>query len=395
MSKYKQQIKLFRQKTKDSLKIFKRVIRTTLKSPVLAKNFLNFRSSAKAYDWIAVKKIMNEIAEEAYRVKDHRLLKDIAYSYRKFLDMEAYTYWEHKYEELSGNLQSTRWLGEDLSNSTLWISFKDTEKQGISIGMNLVGHINAAKKRAKYTVLVVDSRLVQIFSRTFPEIEVLSGPVSPAAKQGTSLVTANSLVLRLVLGTRDIDLNYFYVPLIPDKIRVNSFHSKYRNNNSRKLLFGISWGSFSTTKLRVPLDLWIDLIQSINATFVVTQYRYSGFSNDLEVIMSAAPERVIFDKSVNQLLDMDNFAAQLSSLDALISVSSSDTYFSGALGIPTFMTCDDLFRSICPVEPYNEIPWCPDSTLYGKSGREWSLVFRDLKNGLIKKYGQTILINQM
>ena len=76
MSKYKQQIKLFRQKTKDSLKIFKRVIRTTLKSPVLAKNFLNFRSSAKAYDWIAVKKIMNEIAEEAYRVKDHRLVNN-------------------------------------------------------------------------------------------------------------------------------------------------------------------------------------------------------------------------------------------------------------------------------------------------------------------------------
>jgi len=386
-------LKLLIQRIKDGLKFFRRTIRIALKSPALAKDYLNFRSATKAHDWSTAKSMMSGIAKDAYKVEESRLLKEMSHAAMRFLDLDLHIQWDSKCEILNGNTKQTDWSGEDLSDATLWVSFKDTEKQGISTGMNLSGYVRAAQKYAKYTVLVVDKRLVHIFSRTLPKVEVLPAPVRPTAKQNTRLVTANPLTLRLAIGVKPSDLNRLYTPLIPDQTSVNSFRLKYDVNNSRELLFGIAWGSFSVIKSEAPLEFWIDLVQSINAIFVVTQYKYDGFDNDLDRIINSAPGRIIVDSTVDQLVDMDSFAAQLSSLDALISTSSSDTNFAGALGIPTFMVCDDLFRRACPVESYNKIPWYPDSTLYGKSGREWSVVFRDLKNGLMKRYGQSILIN--
>jgi hypothetical protein len=86
------------------------------------------------------------------------------------------------------------------------------------------------------------------------------------------------------------------------------------------------------------------------------------------------------------LVDLNQFSAQLSILDAMVSTHSSDSDFAGALGIPTYLVCDDLFRRACPVQSFNKIPWFPNAVLYGKNNREWSTVFNELKKDLIEKY---------
>ncbi len=391
----RQKLKLFRQrKIKDNLKLFRRTIRTSIKSPSLALDYINFRRIASVHDWKTAESMIDKIAFGATKAGDSRLVKEMAEASLRFNNLGAYTHWQVESERLDGNFRNTDWVGEDLSDAMLWISFRETKKQGMVAGLNLTGYVNDVAKQAKCTVLVVEDRLVPIFARTLPDIEVISGPATAVAKQDTRLVTANSLILRSIMGVEQEIIDSLYIPLVPSYKIVSDFRLKYANDSNLPI-FGIAWGTFSVTKSEAPLEFWIDLVKSIDAIFVVTQYKYDGFDNDLDKIINAAPERIIFDNTVDQLVDMDSFAAQLSSLDALISTSSSDTHFSGALGVPTFMVCDDLFRRACPVKSYNRIPWYPDSTLYGKSGREWSVVFRDLKNGLIKKYGQTILINQM
>jgi hypothetical protein len=181
------------------------------------------------------------IAERALSVKDPRLLREMSNASLRFLDIKGYTLWESESEILNKHTRFTDWTGESLLDSTLWISFKETEKQGIAVGMNLVGYVRFAAKNAKHTVLVVDERLVNIFSRTLPEIEVLSGTVNPIAKQHTRLVTANSLILRLIIGVELSTLSKLYVPLIPDKKTANKLSLKYNKKSSRRALFGIAW----------------------------------------------------------------------------------------------------------------------------------------------------------
>jgi hypothetical protein len=382
---------LWQRKIKDNLKIFRRTVRTALKSPSLAMDFHKFRYAIASYDWDSAQSMVKGIAERALSVKDPRLLREMSNASLRFLDIKGYTLWESESEILNKHTRFTDWTGESLLDSTLWISFKETEKQGIAVGMNLVGYVRYAAKNAKHTVLVVDERLVNIFSRTLPEIEVLSGTVNPIAKQHTRLVTANSLILRLIIGVELSTLSKLYVPLIPDKKTANKLSLKYNKKSSRRALFGIAWGSFSSIKEEAPLELWVDLIKSIDAIFVVTQYKYEGISIDLEMIVKAAPGRVIIDKEVDQIVDMDTFAAQLSSLDALISTTSSDAHYAGSLGVSTFLTSDDLFRRSSPVRERSSLPWYPNAIVYAKSGRQWPAVFDDIKEDLVRKYGCSII----
>jgi hypothetical protein len=378
-----QYIRSYRQRIKDKLKLFRRTIRTALKSPNLAVKFLNFRSACKAYNWTLAQSMMSDIALTAYNVRDSRLLREMSHAALRFLDLSLYTKWESECEVLDGNVRKTDWLGEDLSDATLWISFRETEKQGMVIGLNLTGYVNYISKQAKYTILVVESRLVPIFARTLTNVRVLAAPIEPCTTPGTRLVTANSLILRSIIGVEQKTIDSLYIPFITDKDRVAQFRSRYTINMNLPI-FGIAWGASSSTKFEAPLDYWVDLVKSINAIFVVIQYRYDDFDNDLEALMNAAPNRVILDNSVDQLVNMDVFANQIASLDLVVSTSGTPAHFAGAIGIPTYTICDDLFRRACAVKSFNKIPWYPRAYLYGKNSRNWVSVFDNLKDDLTK-----------
>jgi hypothetical protein len=379
----KQYIRIFRQKVKDSLKFFRRTVRTSFKSPTLAIKYLNFRSNVRAYNWNAAKLIMNDIAEEAYKVRDSRLLKEMSHSAMRFLDLDSHLKWASKCEILDGNTKKTDWRGEDLSGATLCISFRETEKQGLAVGLSLTGYVHYVSQQAKYTILIVEKRLVPIFASTLANVRVVAGPTKVSAISGTYLVTANPLILKTVIGLEQKTIDSLYMPFATNADRVKKFRSKYEINTNMPII-GIAWGSFSLTKSEAPIECWIDLVKSINAIFIVMQYQYDGFNQDLDALMLSAPGRIIFDSSVDQLVDMDIFADQAASLDLVVSTMGTPAHFSGAVGVSTYTVCDDLFRRACPVNSFNKIPWYPEAYLYGKNGRNWISVFDDLKNDINK-----------
>jgi hypothetical protein len=331
--------------------------------------------------------MVNQIAERANELKDSRLVKEMAEASLRLGDQVSYTKWQVEMARINGNFRPNDWSGEDLSDATLWISFRETEKQGLSTGLNLTGYVKKASNGAKYTVLVVEKRLVDIFARTLPNVRVVAGPSQAKAIQGTRLVLANSLILRSIIGVNQDTIDSLYIPLLPNKETALELSEKYKHKNQENLPFiGIEWGTFGPRKDEAPIKLWVDLVKSINVVFVILQYKYDDHSSVVSALELAAPNRIIVDDSVNQLVDLNQFSAQLSILDAMVSTHSSDSDFAGALGIPTYLVCDDLFRRACPVQSFNKIPWFPNAVLYGKNNREWSTVFNELKKDLIEKY---------
>ena len=379
--------KFWQRKYKDNLKLFRRSIRTAIKSPSLALDYLSFRRRTSNYDWSEASLMVNQIAERANELKDSRLVKEMAEASLRLGDQVSYTKWQVEMARINGNFRPNDWSGEDLSDATLWISFRETEKQGLSNGLNLTGYVKKASNGAKYTVLVVEKRLVDIFARTLPNVRVVAGPSQAKAIQGTRLVLANSLILRSIIGVNQDTLDSLYIPLLPNKEIALELSEKYKHKNLENLPFiGIEWGTFGPRKDEAPIKLWVDLVKSINVVFVILQYKYDDHSSVVSALELAAPNRIIVDDSVNQLVDLNQFSAQLSILDAMVSTHSSDSDFAGALGIPTYLVCDDLFRRACPVQSFNKIPWFPNAVLYGKNNREWSTVFNELKKDLIEKY---------
>ncbi len=74
---------------------------------------------------------------------------------------------------------------------------------------------------------------------------------------------------------------------------------------------------------------------------VFVNIRFGSMANDLAALSMAAPDRLIIDDSVNQLVNMDSVASGLGVLDAIITISNTGVHLAGGMELPVFLLCDD------------------------------------------------------
>ena len=79
---------------------------------------------------------------------------------------------------------------------------------------------------------------------------------------------------------------------------------------------------------------------------------------------------MINDTKIDQLLDLDGFAAQIAALDAVMSISNTTIDMAGMLGTPTLHIRDDKSSQIWPLS--GPSPWYPDMVFLYKQQRPWS-----------------------
>lgn len=89
-------------------------------------------------------------------------------------------------------------------------------------------------------------------------------------------------------------------------------------------------------------------------------------------------------EDADPLKDLDNFAAQISALDLIISVDNSTVHLAGALGIPVWV--------LLPFAPdwrwmlnRDDSPWYPTMKLFRQpSPGDWEVVIANVSNELRK-----------
>jgi ADP-heptose:LPS heptosyltransferase len=81
------------------------------------------------------------------------------------------------------------------------------------------------------------------------------------------------------------------------------------------------------------------------------------------------------------MVDMDRFAAQVASLDAVISTSNTIAHLAGALGTPSVVILNDNFYQFWPFFGART-PWNPRTVLVRKNGRDWPSVMREAQASL-------------
>ena len=90
--------------------------------------------------------------------------------------------------------------------------------------------------------------------------------------------------------------------------------------------------------------------------------------------------RVIYDRQIDQLVDLDAFAAQISALDAVISISNTTIDMAGMLNVPTLHIRDDKPSAIWPES--GSSPWYPSMIFLYKRRRPWPKVLADARRRL-------------
>jgi len=356
----------------------RRQVRRAVFSPRLAWGFHGFRRAVKRRQWREVHRRLMPLAAAAEQARDTRLLSEMAHAAGRLDESRLATQWAYSNAQLLGNVKPTDWQGEDLSDATLVIRFMETEKQGLGIGLNMAGYVAEVAAKSRHCILVVEKRLVPIYSRTLPKVEVQSFPADVMAKLGTRLVTANALTLMAMMGTAPEEIESRFLPLKADAAKSAELRRGYQAGRELPLV-GISWWSSHFGKDLPPIETWAGMARGIDAIFVNIQY--GNVAADWAVLEQAASGRVVRDESVDQLVDMDRFAAQLGALDAIVTISNTGAHLAGGMGLPVFLVRDDWFRRGWPVLT-DRTPWYPGARVFGKEGRSWPDVFDGVKSQL-------------
>ena len=187
-------------------------------------------------------------------------------------------------------------------------------------------------------IVECDPRLVSLFRRSLPKAEI----VARTEPLPDPLLTAPDIVRQAPAGTvarwLRPDLASFAgkggAYLVPDPERVAALKSRYREAGFN---IGIAWFTKADRQQGRGIELaeLEPLLATPGVRFVSVQY------GDHRAAIAALKQRtgveIFEDPSIDQLKDLEGFAAQLAALDLVVTIDNSAAHFAGALGVPCWV----------------------------------------------------------
>jgi len=366
----------------DGLKTSRRRIRRWLRSPALARRMTRFRQSVDKREWTAALEQAREIATLAEAARDARLMEEMGIALSRLGDYGRSGRLRLESRRLARGADPKEWSGEDVPG-TLLVNFVENEAQGMSGTLQYGRFVAEAAKRVKRCIALIEPRLAPLFGRSFANVDVRA---ASAGNKAAAYAEADKIAgfehVNAYCGADAEAVARSFVPLRPEAKIVEELSARYRGSSDKPLI-GISWGSSAYAKDMPELDDWIALIASVDAKFVSLQY--GKVTGELARLAAGSQKTIINDASVDQLTNMDRFAAQIVSLDAVVTISNTGAHLTGALGVPVIIIIDDNFRRIWPVGT-DRTPYYPAATIVAKNGRGWAAVMEEVE----KRLGQML-----
>ena len=223
------------------------------------------------------------------------------------------------------------WQGEAIAEGTvlLW------PEQGVGDEIMFAGMLPDAIRTGNRFVLECDARLVSLFQRSFPQIDVTSD-------REAALDPARHIVAQLPIGSLPFlfrnDRDSFQSGISPylkaDPKKAADLRASYGDD---RLRVGLAWHSnnLKTGRNRsMELENLSPLFSLSGLRWISLQY---GAQKDLETEIAAAQSPVFVDPAVDQLSSIDDFAAQVAALDLVITIDNTTAHLAGALGVPVWV----------------------------------------------------------
>lgn len=345
----------------------------------LERHFASVLIFAARRDWRAARQHAFEAAAAAEAMNDADALLRAGHYLEKFNQFGIAGRVLAKGGRIIAQTVGPEWDGTELPSGTLLI---EQRIRDIGAPLRHARLMGPAGRRANRCIALVDPRLVSLFSRTFPGLDVLTKGMDDEKVRGEADAVASFETLMQHLAPDGATLAATFSPLRPDANRLQGFRERYRPASSGLPVIGISWASTNQAKDFPSIECWARLLQEIPAHFISLQYGDVAADIASFQAFGVAPWN---DPAVDSLRDLDGFAAQVASLDAVVTISNTTAHMAGALGIPTIVLLDDLFHLVWPVEE-DRTPWYPETVLVRKQHRDWAEIFLEVRALLSAKF---------
>lgn len=226
------------------------------------------------------------------------------------------------------------WTGECYEGMRLLV----TSEQGIGDQILHFHCLPALLTKGVRLIISVNHKLLPLFVRSFPEIQVYPDcyPIPDSVEEQVDFQTSIlGLTQILVRKLEDIHSVPSYLKACDEKKA--GIAKRYKNYDGH-LKVGISWSSNSQStgsSKTIPLDWWHELLAIEGIQFVSLQYGDIG--DEVANVNQNHCTQLIMDGEINITDDQDGFAALLSNLDLVITISNATAHLCGALGVNTWV----------------------------------------------------------
>ena len=288
----------------------------------------------------------------------------------------------------------TLWQGEDLGGKSILVWCE----QGVGDEILFSGMIPALTDAGAQVILESDPRLVNVFARSFPDITCVGRGAAPDFQPVDARLLDHGIDFQIAAGSlgRWLRLSVDSRPgpgpdpiayLDADGARRNTLREQYKAGQDA-LLVGVSWNSKNK---RIGENKSLPLAELAPLAglpgIVLVDLQYGDTQAERQVFAAQTGTDILHDDNIDQMADLDAFAAQVAAMDLVVTVSNTTAHFSGALGVPTWVLVHHAPLP-CWMLNRDDSPWYPSVTLFRRSlGGEWTDVIKHVVNRLRDFHG--------
>jgi len=276
---------------------------------------------------------------------------------------------------------SPLWQGQELTGRTILV----WGEQGVGEEIMYASMVGDLQDMGARVLMECEPRLVPLFRRSFAKVDCIPRTDPPEAATGAVGIDFNVPAGNLGRWLRPDrqDFNRSKSFICADAVLQSRIREKYREE-SAPLLVGVSWKSGNTdigVGKSLSLSEWLPVLSVPGIKFVNLQY---GDVAAECVEIEAIPEiKMITDSEIDQLKNLDDFAAQVAALDLVITVSNTTAHMASGLGVPTW-----IMLSAAPLWKWFSVgekcPWYPSARLFRQEKfGEWDGVVEDIRTALV------------
>jgi tetratricopeptide (TPR) repeat protein len=267
------------------------------------------------------------------------------------------------------------WTGEELLSGRLLV----WGEQGVGDQIMFAGMIPEIVQRGINCVFNCDVRLQPLFARSFPGIQVISGHRDGDLHEEFVAHLPCGSLPRIFRTSRAAFAAAPSPYLVPDWKRLARFRSKYCDG---RMLIGLAWHTEARkTGRRRSIDLSCleSLFARSGVRWVSLQY---GDLAGLQGQAASAGLPIHLDTSVDQLSDIDTFAAQVAAMDLVITIDNSTAHIAGGLGVPVWVMLPFHSDWRWLIQGERSV-WYPSMRLFRQSKPgDWISVVQDVTRAL-------------
>ena len=272
------------------------------------------------------------------------------------------------------------WTGEPVDAKTVLV----WGEQGVGDEVMFASMVPDLVEAGAHVVLESDPRLVPLFRRSFAGIECIGKGDPPTAETRRDGIDFQSPGGNLGRWLRP-NLESFpgrQSYLVAEEDRQGRLRENYLSDGE-SLLVGVAWVSKNK---RIGAQKSMTLMELAPLTGIpgvrFIDLQYGDTAEERRQFEDHTGVTVLHDEHVDQMSDLDAFAAQVAAMDLVISVSNTTVHMSGALGVPTWVMLNTVPLP-CWLLERDDSPWYPSVRLFRQSAAgDWANVTERIGDAL-------------